>query len=108
MVHVRRLRDNGQWDLFEDTANTLSRKYTAFEAQIILSLERGIAACYNNRLREAKEKIKSAIHLASGLENSSVLIGKTDPANRAGLRFVRPQSRTQFSVSQSGLQSWTK
>lgn len=76
MVQVRRLRDNGRWDLFEDTAVTLSRQYTTFEAQMVLSLERGIAACYNNRLKEAKQKIKSAIHMASGLENSSVLIGE--------------------------------
>lgn len=75
MVQLRRLRDNGKWDSFENTIVTLSRKYTTFEAQIVLSLERGLAACYNNRLNEAKESIKTAIHMASGMENSSVLVG---------------------------------
>jgi hypothetical protein len=76
MMQLQVVRDNGRWDLFDDVVVTLSHKYPSDEAQVVIYLEKGMAACYNNRLEDAKDIMTAAIDMASGTQNSSLLIGK--------------------------------
>jgi hypothetical protein len=76
MLQLQVVRDNGKWESFDDIVVTLSHKYRSPEAQVVILLEKGVAACYQSRLEESKEMIMTAINMANGTENSSTLIGK--------------------------------
>ncbi|XP_031563214.1 uncharacterized protein LOC116298800 [Actinia tenebrosa] len=76
MLQLQVVRDNGKWELFDDIVVTLSRKYQSKEAEIVILLEKSMAACYQSRLEESTEMILKAIDMAKETENSSVLTGR--------------------------------
>ena len=75
MMQLQVVRDNGRWDTFEDVVVTLSQKYTSHEAQIVILLERSMAACYQNNLEESAKMIKTAIDMSKHVENGGILQG---------------------------------
>ena len=76
MLQLQVVRDNAEWEVFDNIIVALSRKYQSKDAEIVILLEKGMALCYQSRLEESKEMILKAIDMAKETEHSSVLTGK--------------------------------
>ncbi|KAK3706881.1 hypothetical protein QZH41_009780, partial [Actinostola sp. cb2023] len=92
MMEVQVFRDNGRWEMFDDIVQRLSREYTSLEAQIVILLEKSMAACYRNNLEESMEMILKAIDDAKDSENSSTLIARAHYYRSGVFRRMRNQT----------------
>ncbi|XP_031563213.1 uncharacterized protein LOC116298799 [Actinia tenebrosa] len=78
MIQLQAVRDEGQWKTFDEVAVTLYQKYPNHEAQIMILIEKGQAACYSNRFADSKKLLKEAKSMAIAIDttNASLLIGR--------------------------------
>lgn len=81
MMDLQKLRDNGNWQSFEAKTKELTKEYSGnADAQIVILLEKSMAACYQNMLTDSEDMLMQATKDAKDSENSSYLIGKYHPS----------------------------
>ena len=76
MHELQSLRDNAKWEDFNKYASDLLLQFPDADTRIAIKLEQSVAACYQNELERAVQKIDEALSMISHAKNPQLLFGR--------------------------------